>query len=165
MKKDLDFVPTPKKAAELIIAFAAIKPQEAVLEPSAGEGHLAKAIRDQGHNVVCGELDVELAVKLRGEGFSVFCGDFLSSKKQDFPPFQHIIMTPPFGSGLYEAHVRHAYDLLDYGGVLVTLLPQDVAPDFKEWAIQKSVIPKNMPEGSFPASKTNVSTLLWRIKK
>ena len=170
--KDLDFVPTPLETALRILRFAEFPKGSTVLEPHAGEGDLADALQDLGYNVVCGEFDPQKVEILMQKNYATFSGDFLTTDRSDFGEFDHILMSPPFGSGAYVRHVQQGYALLPVGGVLVSVLPQSLdkksskkLDSFKSWLKIKKATREDLPSGSFPDSKTNVQTFLVKLEK
>jgi predicted RNA methylase len=78
-----------------------------VLEPSAGDGSLAKALRRQRANVACIEIDQALVGDLRRDGFQVACGDFLAASPR---PFDLVVMNPPYEDDADLKHVLHALE-------------------------------------------------------
>lgn len=90
-----------------------------VLEPSAGRGALAYAIRAASRTVaigspVCVEMDPVNAMHLLTVGgFDTWTGDFLAYDGEGCGRFDMAIMNPPFEDGQTEAHILHALDLCD----------------------------------------------------
>lgn len=105
--------PTPPKLAKRIVEWA-LDPLEAyatVLEPSAGHGNLAAAIRDYPRKVaigspVCVEIDQTACEHLEDKGFDAYVGDFLAIGWD--LEFDIAIMNPPFEGGQTEAHILKA---------------------------------------------------------
>lgn len=102
----------------------------AILEPSAGTGRIAHAIRQYCDwqkieaRLDCVEILPKFASQLQAAGFNVTTGDFL-----DFEggPYDEIRMNPPYaleGYPLeYIEHVLHAWKLLAVGGSLEAIVP------------------------------------------
>ncbi|MCI0728861.1 MAG: class I SAM-dependent methyltransferase [Chloroflexi bacterium] len=99
-----------------------------ILEPSAGTGAIADAIREHWPNC---QLDlVELldlnANLLRRKGYEPHEGDFLAFRPEH--KYDLVLMNPPFSvetdANAYIAHIKHAYELLASAGVLVSVAPQ-----------------------------------------
>lgn len=78
-----------------------------VLEPSAGGGALAKALRTRGAHVACIERDPGLAASLRADGFPTACGDFLSVEPK---PFDLVVINPPYENNADVEHVLHSLE-------------------------------------------------------
>lgn len=117
---------TPAALASKVVSLAEVK-GKAVLEPSAGDGHLAGAIQRAGAaSVDCCELDKESVDVLVYKGFNTYVGDFLKmpvSKKYD-----RVCMNPPFARKTYVAHILQALKHLVKGGRLVAIIPGDMPP-------------------------------------
>lgn len=117
-----DFYPTPTQLATRMASMIDSNFSHRILEPSAGKGDLAKAVKDKfyrygGGKVDCIEKEPELRSLLTGEGYRVVDTDFLaySSTKQ----YDTIIMNPPFSNG--DKHVLKAWDII-YNGDVIALL-------------------------------------------
>jgi protein-L-isoaspartate O-methyltransferase len=136
------FFPTPKTLAKRMVELADVGPGELWLEPSAGSGNLAEAIGEAGANVVCVEYNFTLCRLLRAKGFErVHNEDFLKcSVALGGDDYAGAIMNPPFENGQDIEHVRHAYNQIRNGGVLVAIMSngpffrQDKqAAEFRAW--------------------------------
>lgn len=126
---DFQFYPTPPSLVEK--AWAKFKNRDfvRVLEPSAGEAHLAKGHPEYsdrgrhswgGHQAVidCIEIDVTKHAYLREVGFNVVGVDFLQFDGAG-AMYSHIVMNPPFANGAQ--HVLKAWDIL-YDGECICIL-------------------------------------------
>jgi len=122
-----DFYPTPPALVSRMMGAVDWRYVASVLEPSAGKGDLADAIKRRteaarGHypaSVDCIELDSNLQHILRGKGHNVIHDDFLTfhSVKQ----YDTIIANFPFSEG--DRHMLHALGILGAsGGQLVALV-------------------------------------------
>lgn len=146
------FFPTPPALVARLIDLADIQPGQKVLEPSAGKGDLAEAVRDKGAEVVCCEVVTALCNILSAKRFNVVDGDFIERFSTHDPidligfiepameQFDRVVMNPPFEGMQDLAHVVHAYKLLKVGGRLVSIMSpsgffrQDKrAVEFREW--------------------------------
>lgn len=129
------FFPTPASLADQIAQIACINPGNLVLEPSAGLGHLADAVkRAQPHcNVHCIEIMYRLAEVLRLKNHAVVGSDFMADDWYIKSPTEHtpvaalgkydrIVMNPPFERGQDAEHVQRAFSFLKPGGLLVALI-------------------------------------------
>lgn len=119
--KSHQYYPTPDHIARDAVQWADIGEECYVLEPSAGQGNIAKFIDPE--RLVCidiSQLHCEI-LKSRLIGSIVICADFL--RWDEVHIFNRIVMNPPFSDGRAEAHVKHAYELLADDGVLVAVLP------------------------------------------
>lgn len=162
------FYPTPPAIVARMIAEAHIAPGHSVLEPSAGTGNIADAIRQAGCEPVCIELAHDLAEILREKGHNVVWRDFLEHSGT----YDRILMNPPFENAQDIVHVRHAYTCLATGGILVTIMSEGPffrqdrkATDFRAWLNSVSGQSERLPERAFYQSGTGVQTRLVIIHK
>jgi hypothetical protein len=120
----VDFVPTPEAIIQQMLVEADLQPGYRILEPSAGQGHLAEAInskiRDKKRIDVV-ELQPVLRQALEKRGFSLKGDNILNYKPG--PIYDRILMNPPFGFGREWFHTMHCFSLLKPGGKLITVLP------------------------------------------
>lgn len=160
------FFPTPTALAARVVELAEVRAGDAVLEPSAGRGAIARAARDAGGVVKCVELLPDNAKALRAEGFDVVEGDFLAMTPSDLGTFDRVAMNPPFGKRADIAHVRHALSFLRPGGRLVAIMSAGVAyrddrlaRDFRAIVEERGGEILDNPDGSFIESGTGVRTV------
>lgn len=122
---DAQFYPTPNKLIGKMLARVDWLRVKNALEPSAGDGRIATAIRKAAKknrygseiDVDCVEIDPQLQIMLLGQGHRLVCDDFLRYKP--FVRYDLIVMNPPFAEG--DKHLLHALDLLADGGQLVAI--------------------------------------------
>lgn len=170
-KKELGFFPTPDDLAKKIVGLADIAPQHRVLEPSAGEGNILRAIGSQPDKVAV-EINPDMVKKLACAGVSglhIVKGDFLC--ETGLGEFDRVVMNPPFGKQQDIDHVLHAWKFLKPGGRLVSIMAAGVAfrqnkktVAFREFVNENGYI-ENLPEGAFKTSGTAISTVLVVINK
>lgn len=129
---DTGFYPTPSKLAGRMLGLVDWRSVFAVLEPSAGKGDLADAVKsfvekaryrdvsiDKRHCFIdCIEIDPDLALILKGKGYRVIADDFLTF--QTHKQYDLVLMNPPFSDG--DRHLLKALDLMESGGQIVCLL-------------------------------------------
>lgn len=173
---------TSEDIAKKVIERAEIQPGERILEPSAGSAALARPARDAGAEVTCVEIQPGLAHELGVlHGFAdVIEGDFLALNPADFAPFDRVVMNPPFDRGRDCDHVRHAYQFLKPGGVLVAIMSAraEFVEDRRHLALHRLVEQAapvcrwgrkdkwfDLPPGSFAHVGTNVNTVVLAIRK
>lgn len=142
-----------------------------VLEPSAGRGRIALPAHTAGHNVICVEIQPELARGLRSAGLQVIQGDFLEVRGA-FGEFDAVAMNPPFDRGRDIDHVLHALRFLKPGGKLAAIMAAGVEfrEDRKTVAFRTLVERmggrfRDLPAGSFIESGTNVNTVILTLTK
>lgn len=148
---------TPREVARRVVELAYIRPGHKVLEPSAGTGILAEAVRaavpDAELQLI--EINHGLAERL-SQRFtaphepicrSVLQGDFLELSPAQLGRFDRIVMNPPFDHGSDIRHIQHARAMLAPEGRLVAICAagpkQEAAlvPEAESW--------EYLPAGTF----------------
>jgi len=169
-KKEFQFFETPPKIVAQLIQLADIQPGQMCLEPSAGKGAIAEALRKKaGGGVFCCELNPENVSDLRADGFYVFEGDFLQFSET--AKYDRIVMNPPFQKQFDLDHVLKALEFLKDGGILVSVMSVGVTfrtnkktLDF--WKVidkyDKEVIV--LEPGAFKVSGTSVNAIILKVK-
>lgn len=180
--KDLGFFATPPDLAAELVAMADVRPGHHVLEPSAGDGAIVRALVAAGASVTAVEIDYSRVCAMARDKslcppdgqLSPVHGDFLLlSKSEVVAPPDRVVMNPPFGRiGGHDQfdHVWHAFRFLREGGVLVSVLPSGVTfrQDrrhvlFRDWVAEHGGEIMPLPKGSFRASGTGVNTCMLRV--
>lgn len=177
-KNPTAFFPTPApivadmlRAAEIEQWFEGAR----VLEPSAGTGGIADAIRAQRPDVeidCCEVLDLNRAV-LESKRYRVVAEDFLTW--QPGAVYDAILMNPPFSVAgdktAWATHLLHAWSLLRQDGYLVCIVPAALGfrEDATHQAIQDLVATFGgtdaIPGGAFKDSGTGVATQMVWLRK
>ena len=168
---------TPDDVADLLVQQALAKLSKSlgfcsVLEPSAGQGALLKALKRASHVrpamlIVC-ELDASNKEALESQASMVVIGDLLTSDVGN----QHdlILMNPPFTGNQYADHMARAWSLLGKGGVLAAIAPIS----FHTSSVKRvgelrtslgNYSAKPLGHGAFSESGTEVSTILVVAQK
>lgn len=152
---------TPDSIADEVAILAQVDGRS-VLEPSAGDGALARACVKFGAAVVtCIEMEESCKEELEKIAGKVIINDFLSIS----PPYllvDRVVMNPPFTKNQYHKHVARALDWLKPGGKLFAIVPDNSCTKL---FLLGAVTIKVFPEGSFKESGTNVRTRLILIQK
>jgi phospholipid N-methyltransferase len=166
LKKEYDFFETPADLADEMVEQANIKPGMTVLEPSAGHGAIAEAVRracPKATLEVCEIQSVNRDILMR-KGFNVVGAEFVD--RLDDNHYDRIVMNPPFSRQQDIDHVNYAYSLLKPGGRLVAIMSASVkfrdnrkAQEFKQLIKDIGAEIVNLPENSFKASGTCVNTV------
>jgi phospholipid N-methyltransferase len=175
------YFPTPTALAQNVVEMADIQPGMSVLEPSAGQGHLVDAIKQ---NAPDAKIDaVELAGTnreiLQAKGVNLVGQNFLEHEAGQ--QYDRIVMNPPFGNSMGDGtslveidHVMRAFDMLKPGGKLVAIVGEGPffnsnakAEDFRNWLDGMGASYEKLPEGSFKDSdrSTGVNTRVIVIDK
>lgn len=192
------FFPSPDEVAERVIRNAFVlrdakKEQLRILEPSAGNGNLARRCvkkfepTDWGFNaeryrdeyrwdnlVDCVEIQPDLAHQLQQAGIynRVTCADFLAIRQNSARLYDRVVMNPPFDRERDIDHVMHALNFLKEDGMLIAVM--SAGTEFRETkksAAFRALMAKmgaawdDLPAGSFAEVGTYVNTLLIRVWK
>lgn len=114
------FWSTPKELANHMVSLANIEPGMRVLEPSAGKGNIAEAIRTQSPEcaIDVAERNFTLRQILQLKNFNVVSDDCLAIAQA----YDRIVMNPPFEDSQDIDHVKHCYSLLAPNGRLVAIV-------------------------------------------
>jgi predicted RNA methylase len=163
---------TPPDLAIEMAQLAEPEPYERVLEPSAGEGALALAVRalNPSAEITCIEIDRCHCKVLESHGFNTLAFDFMAVDPPSSPTrFDKVVMNPPFTAGQDVKHVTHAFKFLRRGGLLVALVSPAfryrqtaLHSEFRDLHSNYCVSEKDVPSGTF--KNTDIATVLiaWR---
>ncbi|MEL6613450.1 MAG: hypothetical protein AAFQ53_15230, partial [Bacteroidota bacterium] len=166
------FFPTPPRIVKQMLDRAGIEDGDLVLEPSAGKGDIADAIRSAhpGATLHVVEQLSTLRDILQKKGHELVGRDFL-----DYAPgsvYDVVVMNPPFGRRKDAVHVRHAYGMLKPGGVLVAVMSRGTffrkqEKPFRDWLEGKDPDTIQLPDDAFKSSfrPTSVRTSLLVLEK
>lgn len=169
--KDMDFFPTPKLVADDLVRRAWLRPRSRVLEPSAGEGHLALAACETGAEVTCVEANPRRARLLRKlpapRVVRVVEADFLGWAPEHRGEFDAAVMNPPFSRRQDLAHALAALECLRPGGRLVAVASAGVAFRMDRRSVEfRALVHRSggridpLPEGAFRESGTMVRAVV-----
>lgn len=185
--KNMGWFPTPQDVAERMMGHADLgfaparagwtPPHLRILEPSAGEGAIVKALRatmeDGGasYDLDMVELHPGRAETLQRMRFGLVIEDDFLKMRPD-PIYDRILMNPPFDRGLDIDHVAHAVKFLAPGGKIVAIMAAGIEyrSDKKTEAFRKLIQLMNgkiidLPQGSFEESGTGVNTVIVTLRK
>lgn len=161
---------TPPAVVARVLEAAELEPGMVVLEPSAGNGALAKAAASEGCEVHCVERYPALSKDLLDVPgiIGLTTGDFLETAPDQYPAkFDRVLMNPPFSKGQDIQHVRHALRFLKPRGLLVAVMSGGVAwnkaktaTSFRELVEQRGGQIDPLPDDAFAPSGTNMRTIL-----
>jgi predicted RNA methylase len=168
-KREMGFFETPVLVTDRLIAMADLRDGQDLLEPSAGLGAIARRLPNPGNVALC-EFDTGRRNKLLTEfgGQVLACHDFLAMQMR----WDRVVANPPFGGAQRDVdHVRHMWDCLNPGGILVSVMASGITfrhnrkTDELRALIEENgeIIP--LPEHSFRESGTDVSTVIVRMEK
>ena len=181
LSRDLAFYPTPPAVVSALRNHLHARDGMRVLEPSAGEGHIAADLVRCGMIVHAIEVHPErarlceqamrLASRLRVPPEPVQVANFLQVPAR--PDFDAVVMNPPFCGTHWMAHVRHAFDFLKPGGRLLAVLPATAElgestkhDEFRAWLSRVADYRfHDLPPESFASSGTRISTSILRATR
>lgn len=182
LSRDLAFYPTPLTVAALALSDLDLEGLR-VLEPSAGEGALVRALFEAGAKSVTA-IEVDAARHARLSDIPHPFGTTLSTRRANFltvtalpATYDTVVMNPPFCGTHWMQHVLHAWDFLRPGGTLLAILPVTAETGdskrhetFRAWAQAQGgrYAPRpftDLPPESFAASGTRINTVVLRLTK
>jgi hypothetical protein len=172
LKKEFQFFATPEKLADELVYLADLKQHDTILEPSAGQGAIIKAINKVCDVVPdCFELmDVNtIILNKSGLSFNLIGDDFL---KHNGEVYTKIIANPPFTKNQDIDHLKEMYECLARGGRLVCITSeswvngsQKKQVDFKDWLDEVEAEVLDIEKGSFKESGTTVGGKIVIVNK
>jgi len=168
------FFPTPPDIAGQMLDLAVVRPGMTVLEPSAGHGAIADAIRERCPEaaLTCIEINPTLSQLLETKGHTLHpdAHDFLALDEGEV--YDRVIQNPPFEGLADVEHVLAAYKHLKPAGRLVSVMSESPffrkdtkAVEFREWLDDVGGWQVDLPAGAFAASGTGVKTRLVIIDR
>jgi len=168
-KKLYQFYETPVDLARRMVNLANVREGDRVLEPSAGRGAILKILPEAVHPTAV-ELNPAMT-ELHALAHEVRFCDFLKCNGK-LGEFDRVVANPPFRNGQDVEHVRHMYDLVKLGGMVVTITSpawqyraDRKHMEFRSWLQMLDHDVQDLPEGTFNCSGTNVRSLLVTIRK
>lgn len=173
LKQDFQFFSTPSALADWLVSLSDVRPDYAILEPSAGTGAIISAIHKvcPGVNVDAFELMPENRQTLeKMSGVSLVGEDFT----QGVPRlYDRIFANPPFSKNQDIRHVRMMYDALNPdGGEMCVITSQHWVSgaekeciQFREWLHEVCAETHEIPNGVFDESGTNIATMAIVIRR
>lgn len=175
LKKEFQFFATPKLLALELVRHARIKISHSILEPSAGQGAIVKAINEiiPDKEVFCYELmPTNLTILKKINNVNLLGEDFLNSKETEHIIFDRIIANPPFSKNQDITHVKEMYRRLRAGGRLVTvtskhwqLSSNKKETSFRNWLKEVNAQIEEIPAGTFKESGTKIAAAIVIIDK
>ena len=163
-RKTFQYFPTPLPLAEQVVSRADIQPGESCLEPSAGQGNIARFMPSPH----CIELNPKNREVLKEAGFNVVAEDFMKFSPDRL--YDVIVMNPPFTAGQDARHIIKAIGLARRKVVAIAsaacLFRTDaVYRQLRQLIEQYGGTISELPEGSFRESGTAVNTVLIEVDR
>ncbi len=172
LKKEFQFFGTPDDLADELVEDANIQTDDEILEPSAGQGAIVKAIHRTTHDerTVYGYelMPVNQTFLSKISGFRFLGDDFLNCDIS----FDKIIGNPPFNKNQDILHIRKMYDCLRPKGRLVTIASKHweysgnkKETEFRFWLREVGAKITDIQAGRFKESGTGIATCKIIIDK
>lgn len=169
------FFRTPAQVVERMLELVPLR-DGWILEPEAGDGALLDALRAHRPKLkaIAVEINPERFGILKVKGYDAYCDDFLIWKPTMHPGVKilQVYMNPPFEQEQDIDHVRRAWDWLEPGGSLVSVMSEGAffhetrhALEFRTWLACQFGRSIKLPPDSFDESGAHVKTrLVWMLK-
>ncbi len=173
-QEGIDYFATPEPLGLKVIEWLNAKPGDSMLEPSAGDGSMARWMPDFA-SVTAVEPSYELAgqLSMNAPTAKVVSGRFEDLNLQN--KYDGIAMNPPYGKASKTAvdHVGKAFKHLRDGGRMIAIIPQGPASDTKlnKWYESKDAKSAhiaaeiNLPSITFDRAGTKVATRIIIIDR
>lgn len=165
IKKKYQFFETPDKVADLLVCVAVVAPGFDVLEPSAGQGSIVKAIlRDEPDLIVdcCEILEENRKVLSKIKNVNIVGNDFLKTDFKD-KKYDRIIANPPFSKNQDITHLKKMFSLLKQNGRLCCITSkhwltskEKKCIEFREWLSLLDYDTYEIGNEAFKASGTDI---------
>jgi phospholipid N-methyltransferase len=178
LKKEFQFFPTPAKLAAQMAKIANIKKGDKILEPSAGQGAIVKAIMAEYpfvSSVDCCELmGVNKTFLAKIKGVNILADDFLTLNQngQYTDYYDVIVANPPFAKNQDIDHVKAMFEVLKPDGRLVVIVSPHYQisnnkkeTEFRGWLNTINARIEEIQAGAFSESGTAIKTMLLTINK
>lgn len=122
----LDFFPTPAEVADQMVEAADLTPEMAVLEPSAGMGHIADRIREAGAEPDVIELSSDRRELLLEKGYHLAeVDDFINMEPRKFFTYGDVFRAPDGTEGIMRGVSQSRVRLEDEQGNRLGLYDRD----------------------------------------
>lgn len=112
-----DFYPTPQETINKMVEGLDLN-GKTVWEPSAGAGHIVKALQEAGARVIACEIDEDLRQILEDK-CEIIANDCLTVTREQISHIDYVVMNPPFSQD--EKHILHCYNIMPEGCKLIAL--------------------------------------------
>lgn len=177
LKKEYQFFSTPDALADELVENAGIEEYDLVLEPSAGQGAIIKAIKRKHPSIEvywCELMDLNRGICELIPDTLFLKDDFLEmpANPRLRGLFHKIIANPPFAKNQDIDHIMAMWECLAPGGRIVTIAgvhwqfaTEKKCAQFRRWLEQQIHTVTEIPEGTFKESGTNVRTVKLILDK
>lgn len=155
---------TPLDLVAEMVRLSDLYPSARCLEPSAGDGRIAAAMREAGVlRVDACEVDEGARAHIAAHGSAeLVAADFLTYRPG--PIYDRILMNPPFKGKQYLRHIEHAFSLLAPDGLLTAIAPPTMGPALSDGSVKLPgcgwATYEDLGEGWFKDFGAGISVLL-----
>lgn len=178
LKKEFQFFPTPKPVIDRLCELCEldkIGPATVVMEPSCGDGRMVDAIMEyHPGGLVCFELNPGMAKHLDSKPYAVEYIDFMTVTREELGALgvDRVVMNPPFTRLQDVDHIRHAFELMNEGGILVSVVSESPffrtdkkSVEFRDFLEENGAEVYDLDAGAFHERGTEIKTRLVKIVK
>lgn len=177
IQKEYQFFATSDKLADELVNVADIREFDLILEPSAGQGAIIKAIhrKHPGHLVhYCELMALNRSVLAKLKDVQYITDNFLKLGQSEVTTgiFHKIIANPPFSKNQDIDHILQMWGCLAPGGRIVTIASKHwqisgnkKETKFKSFLYEVGADIQEVPAGEFKESGTNIATVILTIDK
>lgn len=179
LKKEYQFFGTPDKLADKLVQLADIdSPDLVVLEPSAGQGAIVKAILRKQPDLLVHTfelMDINRTFLGKIKDCIILGNDFLTAENTGhylYNTFNRVIANPPFSGNQDIDHICKMYLCCKPGGKIVTIAgkhwqigQEKKCQQFREWLREINAEIIEVPAGEFKESGTSIATCIIIINK
>lgn len=176
LKKEFQFFATPAKLADWLVEIAEVEQYDMILEPSAGQGAIIKAIQAAHSATVhyCELMPLNRAFLNKIPNTVYLTDNFLKipTSKNLRGMFHKIIANPPFSNNQDIDHIRAMYEVCAEGGRIVAVASNHwrytsgkKETAFKQWINKLSAQVIDLPPGTFKESGTEIAACIIVIDK
>jgi hypothetical protein len=166
------YFPTPTPLADKLVENLRLEPGAKVLDPSAGEGSLLRAVGRRYPSATRHAAEIAAPLReilQRREGVPVVANDIFSYDPGTY--YDAVVINPPFEKAAWMDHLKAAFELLKPGGHLAAIVPagfqfrEDAKHRaFREWFWDNGgEMAEKLPQAKF--GRTKVSTVLLVMQK
>lgn len=173
LKKEYQFFATPDMLADKLVELAELRETDSILEPSAGQGAIIKAIQRKfpQKEVSCYELmPINQSFLIKMHNVNLLGDDFLANNSRG--SYDRIVANPPFTKNQDIDHINMMWKLLRPGGRMVSMASVHWRHStnkkeklFKEWLYEIDAAIIDVPAGTFKESGTTIETVIIVIDK
>lgn len=174
VKKEIQLFETPEIIADKLVEMADIKENDKILEPSAGRGRIIKSIQKVYNGIIdyCEINHINRDYLNKIENIKFITHDFLDMSSESDFKYNKIIANTPFNKNQDIAHIFRMYDLLNVGGVLISIASKHwqncnnkKETYFREWLKSVNAEITTIEEGEFKESGTLIGMNIIKITK